>query len=154
VAIIALTETTGPLSPCTPPLPGAPVASTTAADSTPIPTPFDSESIVVSIGGFALLLALIAALIIRRLKAKRTGGRLIILVVLSIAFAAFAAAWVWQLRTSYIGGGCVIIFNAAPFPDEQAFTLAPLFTLLVCALAGIWIAAAGVTALRRGVASE
>lgn len=149
-AIVA--ASTGPLTPCGPPQPGASVATTVSTASTSLVTSFDSESVVISVGGFVLMLALVAMRIVRRLKCGRIGWRIAALVLLSIAFAAFAAAWVWQLRAS-ISGGCAIYINAAPFSDGQAVTLAPVLTLLVCALAVVWIVAAVATALRRTTAS-
>jgi hypothetical protein len=131
---------------CGPPQVGAPPITSNATIQV---TPFDDISIAAGVAALLLLLAIAAALVVRSRRREAPGSpRLIVLAAMSLLFAALAAGWIWQLRTSYISG-CVIYFNAAPFSQEQAFWLAPLLVVVVAALAALWLAVLVRLALRQ-----
>lgn len=145
LAVIAPIGSSGPFSPC-----GAPRAGTHPAivEGYTGGSPFDSTSVVATIGAVALLLAVVACVALARRRSGHSNRRLLWLGGASVVFAGLCVAWIWQLRNSYLGG-CAVTFNATPLSEQQARSLAPQFALLIAALAVAWLVTLAWVARRR-----
>lgn len=110
-------------------------------------SPFDGQSVVITTLAVAVLLAVVGAVALRRRRSSQAGRNVLWLGGGSLVFAGLATAWIWQLRTSYLGG-CAVTFNASPFPQTQARGLADVFIVITGALALLWAVTAARSARR------
>lgn len=134
----------GPFSPC-----GAPQAGTGPArvEGYTSGSPFDRQSVVATVLALALLLAVAGVITLRWRRSPHGRRNILWLAGGSLLAAGLMAAWIWRLRTSYLGG-CAITFNASPFSQTQAPRLASTFVVIIAALALAWAVVAARSARR------
>ena len=134
----------GPFSPCGAPQPGAGSARVEGYSGG---SPFDTQSMLAGALALALLLAIVGFVVLRRRRGVTSWRYPLWLAGGSLVVAGLMAAWLWQIRTSYLGG-CAVTFNASPFSQTQASGLASAFVVIIGALALVWAVMAARSARR------
>ena len=106
----------------------------------------------------AILVPLVLVGLLLRRRCVKDAGRhglrqwlLSLAALATVLFAVLGTAWIGQLRTSYLSG-CVDYVNAAPFGEDQAFSLAPTLAYVALALCVAWLVVDAVLAIRRRAA--